>query len=250
MKTTEQIKQEIVTILEMITKTYKAFGFEFRVELSTRPEKRLGTDEVWDKAEGALASALQAFGLEYKINPGDGAFYGPKIDCHLKDSIGRTHQCGTVQLDFSMPGRFGLSFVGQDNTTHTPVMIHRAIVGSFERFFGIYIEHVAGHFPFFLSPRQIVIFNLAEESKEYSAELHKKFKALGYRVILDDGPDKLSAKIKNYHSDRIPYTLIIGAKEAESKTVSIRDTHGKQRNNVSIDELLGEFSSEVHRFDV
>jgi threonyl-tRNA synthetase len=245
-----QIESEIVRILEMVDKTYKAFGFEYRVELSTRPVKRIGSDEVWDLAESILERALKARGLDFKVNPGDGAFYGPKIDYHLKDSIGRTHQCGTVQLDFSMPGRFELSYVGQDNSAHIPVMIHRAIVGSFERFFGIFIEHVAGHFPFGLAPKQAVILSIADTAKDFSTELNEMLKAKGYRTVLDDGPDKLSAKIKNYHSDRPPYMLIIGAKEAEGRTVSVRDSHGKQRNNVSIDELLKEFEAETRRFEI
>ncbi len=245
-----QIESEIIAILEMIDRTYKAFDFEYRVELSTRPEKRLGSEEIWDKAEAALEAALKARGMEYKLNPGDGAFYGPKIDFHLKDSIGRTHQCGTVQLDFSMPGRFDLNYVGQDNKSHTPVMIHRAIIGSFERFMGIFIEHVAGHFPFALAPRQVVILSIAEESKSFAGEMQSLLKSKGYRSLLDDGPDKLAAKIKNHHSDRPPYMLIIGAKEAEARTVSVRDSHGKQRNGVSIDELLTEFQTETRRFEV
>lgn len=243
--TADQVESEIVRILEMIRKVYKAFDFEFLVELSTRPEKRIGSEAVWDKAEKALELALTNAGLPFKLNPGDGAFYGPKIDFHLKDSIGRTHQCGTVQLDFSMPERFDLEYTGSDNTAHHPVMIHRALIGSFERFMGIYIEHVAGKFPLWLAPKQIDILCIAEESKAFCEKLYEELKTLGYRVHLDDSADKLSAKIKRYQPDKAPYMLIVGAREAEQGVLSIRDRDGQQRQGVSVSALKEELAQQI-----
>jgi threonyl-tRNA synthetase len=244
--TDAQVEGEILRILEMIQKVYTTFGFEYFVELSTRPVGRIGDDALWDRAESALENALNKAGLKYKLNPGDGAFYGPKIDCHLKDSIGRTHQCGTVQLDYSMPGRFGLEYTGSDNASHTPVMIHRAIIGSLERFLGIYIEHVAGRFPLWLAPTQIQILSIAEEAKPFSEKLFEDLKTRGYRVSLDDSPDKLSAKIKKHQPDKAPYMLIVGAREAEQGVVSVRDRDGKQRQGVSVAQLLEELSEQMN----
>jgi threonyl-tRNA synthetase len=243
--TAEQVEGEIIRILEMIRKVYKAFDFEFNVELSTRPEKRIGSDEVWDRAEKALEIALTKAGLSFKLNPGDGAFYGPKIDFHLKDSIGRTHQCGTVQLDFSMPLRFELQYTGSDNRTHHPVMIHRALIGSFERFLGIYIEHVAGKFPLWLAPKQIQILCIADEAKAFCERLYNELKAAGYRVHLDDSVDKLSAKIKKYQPEKAPYMLIVGAREAEQGVVSIRDRDGQQRQGISVSSLKEELAEQM-----
>jgi len=243
--TAEQVEGEIIRILEMIRIVYKAFDFEFFVELSTRPEKRIGAEAVWDKAEKALETALTNAGLEFKLNPGDGAFYGPKIDFHLKDSIGRTHQCGTVQLDFSMPERFELEYTGSDNTAHHPVMIHRALIGSFERFLGIYIEHVAGRFPLWLVSKQIEILCIADEAKEFCEKLYNDLKADGYRVHLDDSSDKLSAKIKRYQPEKAPYMLIVGAREAEQAVVSVRDRDGKQRQGVSVEALKAELTEQM-----
>jgi threonyl-tRNA synthetase len=243
--TAEQVEGEIIRILEMIRKVYKAFDFEFNVELSTRPEKRIGSEEVWDRAEKALEAALTKAGLSFKLNPGDGAFYGPKIDFHLKDSIGRTHQCGTVQLDFSMPVRFELEYTGSDNRTHHPVMIHRALIGSFERFLGIYIEHVAGKFPLWLAPKQIQILCIADEAKAFCERLYNELKAAGYRVHLDDSVDKLSAKIKKYQPEKAPYMLIVGAREAEQGVVSIRDRDGQQRQGISVSSLKEELAEQM-----
>jgi threonyl-tRNA synthetase len=241
--TVEQVQSEIELILKMVKTFYGVMGFEYNVELSTRPEKRLGDNAVWDKAEGALKNALTAQGQSFKINPGDGAFYGPKIDFHLKDSIGRTHQCGTIQLDFQMPQRFELEFSGADNKAHHPVMIHRAIAGSFERFLGIYIEHVAGQFPFWLAPKQVAILTIADESKPFAQELFQQMKEQNLRVMIDDGPDKLAAKIKNVQPLKIPYLVIIGAREAEAKQVSLRLRDGTQKQAVTQDALWAEFKA-------
>jgi threonyl-tRNA synthetase len=245
MCTEDQIEGEILNILEMIKIVYTTFGFEYFVELSTRPASRLGDDATWDKAEGALKNALERAGLKYKLNPGDGAFYGPKIDCHLRDSIGRTHQCGTIQLDYQMPQRFELQYTGADNVSHAPVMIHRAIIGSMERFFGILIEHVAGKFPLWLAPQQIQILSIADEAKSFAEKLYNDLKSLGYRVILDDSNDKLSAKIKKYQPDKAPYMLIVGAKEAELGVVSVRDREGQQRQGVTPAALLEELAEQM-----
>ncbi len=242
--TQDQIESEITRVLEMVRKFYKGFGFDYFVELSTRPEKRMGSEEIWDKAEGALANALKAADLTYKVNPGDGAFYGPKIDFHLRDSIGRTHQCGTVQLDFNMPKNFSLEYVSSDNQMHTPVMIHRAIAGSLERFIGIFIEHVAGHFPMWLAPMQAVILSVSDESVDFANSLFAELKKRGYRVLIDDSSDKLSGKIKKYQAHKSPYMIIIGAREAQEKQVSLRLRDGSQKSNVTMDALLELFAQE------
>jgi len=238
--TTEQIKDEIIRVLGMIRFFYTSLGFSYHMELSTRPEKRIGAEAIWDAAEAALADALKSGGYAYKINPGDGAFYGPKIDFHLRDSIGRTHQCGTIQLDFSMPERFGLEYSGSDNHAHIPVMIHRAIAGSLERFLGIFIEHVAGLFPFWMAPKQFSILTVAPEANDFAFEVRALLQSKGYRVLIDDTNDKLAGKVKRYQPMKIPYTLVIGAKEAQAKQVSIRTRDNQQRQAVSLDDLLNE----------
>lgn len=243
--TEEQIETEILQILEMINKVYTTFDFEFSVELSTRPEGRIGTEQMWDQAEEALSNALKKAKLSYKENPGDGAFYGPKIDFHLKDSIGRTHQCGTVQLDFSMPGRFDIEYTGADNKSHNPVMIHRAIIGSFERFLGIYIEHVAGRFPLWLAPTQLQILTISDAAQDFGRKLYFQLKEAGYRVELDDGPDKLAAKIKRFQPTKAPYMVLIGGREAEQGVVSLRDRDGNQRQNVSVNAFMEELKEQM-----
>jgi len=241
--TENQIEDEINKILKIIDFVYKAFDFSFKVELSTRPEKRIGSDEVWDMAENALKNSLEKSGLEYQLNPGDGAFYGPKIDFHLQDSIGRTHQCGTVQLDFSMPERFGLTYTSSEDTEKTPVMIHRAIIGSFERFLGILIEHFEGKFPFWLAPEQVAIMTISNDQRAYALEIAEKLQAKGYKVIVDDSSEKISYKIRKYQLLKVPYMLPIGSKEMESKVLSIRDLSGKQRHGVSFEELINELQN-------
>jgi threonyl-tRNA synthetase len=221
--TPEQIEEEVGKVVKFIFDMYRDFGFEeFRVELSTRPESRVGSDEVWDKAESALANALQMLGVEYKINPGDGAFYGPKIDFHIKDAIGRTWQCGTVQCDFSMPARFDLEYVGADGQRHTPVMLHRALLGSMERFIGILIENYAGDLPLWLSPEQIRVLPVSDKTIEYAQKVTDELKAQGIRASLDDRNEKLGFKIRDGELHKIPYLAVIGPKEAESGQVSLR----------------------------
>mgnify|MGYP000938019193 CR=1 FL=1 len=243
--TENQIESEITRILEMVRFFYNTLGFTFFVELSTRPAKRMGDEAVWDKAEAALERTLKAARIDFKVNPGDGAFYGPKIDFHLKDSIGRTHQCGTVQLDFQMPGRFELEYTGTDNTTHTPVMIHRAIAGSLERFMGIFIEHTAGHFPMWLCPTQAAILTISEESVKFAHELRAKLESEGYRVALDDSNDKLAGKIKHFQQAKVPFMIVIGAREAEARVVSLRTSSGEQKQGLSVEALLEEFRKQA-----
>jgi threonyl-tRNA synthetase len=242
--TEDQMEGEILRILEMIDKFYTLFGFEYRVELSTRPEKYIGSPELWDKAEKTLADALGKVGREYQLNPGDGAFYGPKIDCHLRDSLGRSFQCGTIQLDFSMPARFGLEYAGTDNSAHTPVMIHRAISGSLERFLGILIEHYGGRFPFWLSPKQVGLFTVTEAANPYAHEIFDELKKAGYRCFIDDSSEKLSAKIKKYQSMKVPYSLILGAKEAADKKISLRLRNGEQLSGLTLQDFLARLHTE------
>ncbi len=242
--TEDQIEGEILRILEMIDKFYGLFGFEYRVELSTRPDKYIGELESWNKAETVLAEALKKVGREYQLNPGDGAFYGPKIDFHLKDSLGRSFQCGTIQLDFSMPGRFGLDYAGSDNTAHTPVMIHRAISGSLERFLGILIEHYGGRFPTWLSPKQVGIFTVTEAANDYAHGIFDELKKDGYRCFIDDSSDKLSAKIKKYQSMKVPYSLILGGKEATEKKISVRLRNGEQLSGLSLQDFIERLRAE------
>ncbi|MBK6766808.1 MAG: threonine--tRNA ligase [bacterium] len=219
----EQIEDEVSKVVSFIFEMYRDFGFaEFRVELSTRPESRVGSDEVWDQAEAALANALNALGIEYKLNPGDGAFYGPKIDFHIKDAIGRTWQCGTVQCDFSMPARFELEYVGGDGGRHTPVMIHRALLGSMERFIGILIEHYAGDLPLWLSPEQIRILPVSDKTIEYAQQITNELLAQGIRATLDDRNEKLGFKIRDGELNKIPYMAVIGPKEAEAQQLALR----------------------------
>lgn len=242
--TTGQIESEISRVLKMVRQFYATFGFTYNVELSTRPERRIGAEEVWDRAEAALAEALKGAEQDYKLNPGDGAFYGPKIDFHLKDSIGRTHQCGTIQLDFSMPERFGLHYTGSDNTEHTPVMIHRAIAGSLERFLGILIEHYAGKFPFWMMPKQVAVMSITPEAAAYAQEVQQLALKKGYRSVLDDSDDNINAKIKAFQKRQVPYMIVVGAKEMESQTVSLRTRDGAKTFGLSLDTFFDQLAAE------
>jgi threonyl-tRNA synthetase len=224
--TEEQVQEEVVQCLRFGFHLYELFGFEPRLELSTRPAKRIGGDEMWDRAEGALAGALQAEGLAYELNPGDGAFYGPKIDLHMKDSIGRSWQLGTVQLDHSMPERFDLAYTGADNAEHRPVMIHRALMGSFERFIGILIEHYAGELPLWLAPVQAIVLSVSERFNEYGATVHAKLREHDLRVELDDRGESIGRKIRDAELRKVPFMLIVGEREAGEGTVSVRTRTG------------------------
>ncbi len=247
--TEDQISDEITKILEQIDETYKNLGFEnFKMELSTRPEKSIGSDEVWQKAEAALESTLKKSGKEYRLNPGDGAFYGPKIDFHLIDSLGRSWQCGTVQLDFSMPVRFDLEYQDSNDQRQNPVMIHRAVLGSLERFMGIFIEHYAGKFPLWCTPEQVRVINISDKQLDYANEVVDQLKAQSIRVELDSRNEKLGFKIREAQIQKVPYMIVIGEKERESKTVSPRFRDGSQENEISIEQFYKSIQQKVADF--
>lgn len=244
--TEDQIEGEVVAFIGTLRKVYADFGFaDIQYKLSTRPPKRLGSDDIWDKAEGALAAALAAQGIDYELQPGEGAFYGPKIEFVLKDAIGRVWQCGTIQVDFMMPGRLGAEYVGEDNARHTPVMLHRAIVGSMERFIGILIEHYAGYFPLWLAPVQAAVLNITGNQAEYAAELAAELVKQGFRVKTDLRNEKIGFKIREHSVQRVPYLLIVGDKELNSRTVSVRTQKGQDLGGFSLPDLIGKFAEEV-----
>jgi len=218
----EQIEEEIVNLIHLIHKVYNLFGFSYTVELSTRPDNSMGSDEVWEMAEGALKKALKAEGIDYALNEGDGAFYGPKIDFHIKDCLGREWQCGTIQLDFQMPERFDLHYIGEDGEKHRPVMLHRVIFGSIERFIGILIEHYAGAFPTWLAPVQVKILPIADAHKAYAEKISKQYEALGIRTQIDGTNEKIGYKIRKAQLEKVPYMLVVGDKEVENNTVGVR----------------------------
>lgn len=237
-----QIEDEIIGVIDLVDYFYQIFGFEYNVELSTRPENSMGSDELWDQATAALQGALDKKGMSYKINEGDGAFYGPKIDFHLKDSLGRTWQCGTIQLDFQMPERFDLSYIGADGEKHRPVMIHRVIFGSIERFIGILIEHYAGAFPVWLAPVQARILPISEKHMDYAYKVKKQLEEAGIRVEVDERNEKIGYKVRDAQMKKIPYMLIVGDKEANENTVSVRTREkgdvGQKPIETFIDEVL------------
>lgn len=217
-----QVKDEIIGVIDLEDDFYKMFGFDYNLELSTRPENSIGSDEIWEMATNALRDALETKGLPYKVNEGDGAFYGPKIDFHLKDSIGRTWQCGTIQLDFTMPEKFDLVYVGEDGQKHQPVMIHRVVFGSIERFIGILTEHFAGAFPAWLAPVQARVIPITDRHGEYARKVEKSLDDKGIRVELDTRKEKINYKIREAQAQKIPYMLVVGDKEAEQGTVAVR----------------------------
>ena len=229
--TPEQIPTEITGVVNLIDKVYKKFGFDYFIELSTRPEDSMGSDEDWEVATNGLKTALENMGLDYIVNEGDGAFYGPKIDFHLRDCLGRTWQCGTIQLDFQMPLNFDLSYIDADNTHKRPVMIHRVCFGSIERFIGILTEHFAGKFPVWLAPVQVKVLPVSEKSGEYARSIYERLFKAGVRVEIDDRSETIGYKIREARQvDRVPFMLIIGEKEAESKTVSVRNIKTDETN--------------------
>ncbi len=245
--TEEQILDEVTSCIKMVYDVYKDFGFSdsIDIKLSTRPEKRIGSDESWDKSEQALAEALQRNELEFQYQPGEGAFYGPKIEFTLYDSIGRAWQCGTIQLDFSMPARLGAQYVAEDGERKPPVMIHRAILGSLERFIGILIEEYAGLFPAWLAPTQVVVMNITDHQAEYVQKLVKTFKSQGIRVISDLRNEKIGFKIREHTLKRIPYLLVVGDKEMEAGDVAVRTRKGEDLGKMSIDSFVAKLQAEV-----
>ena len=239
--TPEQLTDEIVGVANLITSVYDNFGFTYHVELSTRPEDSMGSDEDWEAAEQGLKTALDKLGMDYVINEGDGAFYGPKIDFHLEDSLGRTWQCGTVQLDFQMPLNFEIDYTDADGSKKRPIMLHRVCFGSVERFIGILIEHFAGKFPTWLAPIQVKVLPVSEKSRDYAHAVAQKFDEAGVRVVVDDRDEKIGYKIREARGiDRVPYMLILGEKEAEEGNISVRD-----RSNETVQKSVEDFIAEI-----
>ena len=241
----EQIESEIINLMHLINTVYSVFGFEYTVELSTRPEDSMGDDSVWEMAEGALKKALEHENMPYVINEGDGAFYGPKIDFHIKDCLGREWQCGTIQLDFQMPERFDLTYIGEDGEKHRPVMLHRVVFGSIERFIGILIEHFAGAFPLWLSPIQVKLLTISENQKSYAMSVKEQLEEKGVRVEIDDSDEKIGYKIRNARLEKVPYFAVIGAAEESENTLSITARGGEKLGSFKIDEFLGKITREI-----
>ena len=244
--TESQVQDEVSSFIVMLNEVYKDFGFsEVIVKLSTRPEKRVGSNESWDKAEASLAAALKQNGLEYEIQPGEGAFYGPKVEFTLKDSLDRLWQCGTIQLDFNLPVRLSAEYVAEDNSRKPPVMLHRAILGSMERFIGILIEHHAGAFPLWLSPVQCVLMNISEAQEEYAKEIAQKLQVAGIRVQLDLRNEKITYKIREHSLQKLPYQLIVGDKEVSGRLIAVRTRSGEDLGQMTLEALIGHFKAEV-----
>ena len=244
--TPEQIPDEIAGVVHLINQVYTKFGFDYFVELSTRPENSMGSDEDWEAATNGLKAALERLGMPYILNEGDGAFYGPKIDFHLRDSLGRTWQCGTIQLDFQMPLNFGLEYVAEDGTKKRPIMIHRVCYGSIERFIGILTEHFAGKFPTWLAPVQVKVLPVSDKSMDYAREVANALKVQKVRCELDDRNEKIGYKIREARQiDRVPYMLIIGEKEIESRTVSVRDRATDQTTNMTLEAFAEKLRREI-----
>ena len=241
----EQVKDEIVGVIDLVDYFYKQFGFNYHVELSTKPEKAMGTDEEWEMAIDALKEALEEKGMDYVINEGDGAFYGPKIDFHLEDSIGRTWQCGTIQLDFQMPERFDLTYIGADGEKHRPVMIHRVVFGSIERFIGILIEHYAGAFPTWLAPVQVRLLSITDRSADYIKDLARELENAGIRVETDLRNEKIGYKIREARLQRIPYMLVVGDKEVESRQVAVRSRDEGDLGPMDVKTFVDKIQQEI-----
>ncbi len=243
--TPEQIESEILGVMNLIDDVYKVFGFEYSLELSTRPENSMGSDEDWEMATNALISALNASGKPYVINEGDGAFYGPKIDFHLKDCLGRTWQCGTIQLDFQLPERFELEYTAPDNSKRRPIMLHRVVFGSIERFIGILIEHYAGAFPLWLAPVQVKVINVSEKSEEYAQKVYDKLFENGIRVESDFRAEKVGYKIRQAQLEKVPYMLVLGENEVSGKTISVRTRKGQETKDVKLSDFIKQLKDEI-----
>ena len=245
--TQEQVEDEVIGCLDFGFFLYDLFGFEPRLELSTRPEQRIGSDEMWDRAEGALEQALTRKGLDFELNEGDGAFYGPKIDLHMTDSIGRSWQLGTVQLDYSMPERFGLAYTGSDNTEHRPVMIHRALLGSFERFIGILIEHYAGEFPLWLAPVQAVVLPVADRHLAYARRVSGELAGVRLRAEVNDRAESVGKKIRDAEARKVPYMLVVGDREEEAGEVSVRRRGAGNQGAERIADFVERAAQEIEK---
>lgn len=245
--TKDQIKDEVTGVIKLIDSFYKVFGFDYFVELSTKPENAMGSDEDWEHATNSLREALEAVGLSYKINEGDGAFYGPKIDFHLRDCIGRTWQCGTIQLDFQMPERFDLTYIGPDGEKHRPVMVHRTIYGSIERFIGILIEQYAGAFPSWLAPVQVKVMNITDSQTDYVDKIFETLKEKGIRVETDLRNEKIGYKVREAQLQKIPYMLVLGDKEMQDGTVSVRSRKGGNLGTMSLNDFIAKLLEEIEQ---
>ncbi len=242
----EQIKDEVKNVIDFVDYIYRdTFKFEYGVELSTKPKNSMGDDELWEIAEKSLADALKGKKIKYKINPGEGAFYGPKIDFHIKDAIGRTWQCATIQVDFQMPQRFELTYEGRDGKKHVPVMIHRAILGSLERFIGILIEHFAGKFPLWLSPVQVKLMTVTDRSNEFAEIVKREMEERGIRVEVDNRNESIAKKVRDAQTDKIPYMITIGDKEVKEKCLAVRTLDGKVKFGVKVNDFINDILDEI-----
>ena len=240
----EQIKSEILGVIKLIDEVYGTLGFKYNIELSTRPEDSMGSDEEWNMAERSLKEALDEGGLDYKINEGDGAFYGPKIDFHIEDSLGRSWQCGTIQLDFQLPQRFELEYIGSDGGKHRPIVIHRVIFGSIERFIGILIEHFAGKFPVWLAPVQVKVLPISDNFVEYGSEVIGKLREAGIRCEIDNRSEKIGYKIREARNERVPYMIIVGEQEKTHGNISLRSREGGDEGSTSLEEFIARVQKE------
>ena len=243
--TPSQVKNEIKNVVALIDKVYKVFNFTYHVELSTRPDNSMGSDEDWEMATDALKNALEELNLDYVVNEGDGAFYGPKIDFHIKDTIGRTWQCGTIQLDFQLPQRFELEYVGEDGEKHRPIMIHRVIYGSLDRFIGLLIENFAGAFPLWLSPEQVRVLSLTERNCDYVNEIVARLRREGMRAEADNRNEKIGYKIREALNEKIPYLIIVGDEEEKNKTISIRGRGYENKSGLNLDDFIKRLHEEI-----
>lgn len=243
--TPEQIQPEITNVIKLFNEVYSTFGLKYHAELSTRPENSMGDDASWELATEGLRKALEANHLDYIVNEGDGAFYGPKIDFHLQDSIGRTWQCGTIQLDMQLPEKFNCEYTGEDGQKHRPVMIHRVVYGSIERFIGILIEHFAGSFPVWMAPNQVRVMPITDKQQAYAKEVNDKLFELGYRTQLDDRNEKIGKKIREAQVQKVPFMLIVGEKEAESGTVAVRQRHGGDLGAMTLDDFIARMQKDI-----
>lgn len=243
----EQIEDEIKGVVRIIDEVYKLFGFKYHVELSTRPENSMGSEEDWEIATAALKKALEEMKLDYELNEGDGAFYGPKIDFHLEDSLGRTWQCGTIQLDFQMPQRFNLEYVGEDGQKHRPIMIHRAIFGSIERFIGILIEHYAGNFPVWLAPMQVKILPITDRVAAYAKKIEEELKSANVRCSVNLRNEKVGYKIREAQLEKVPYMIVVGDKEVEDGSVAVRSRKDGDVGTMSLSEFKNKVVDEIEK---
>jgi threonyl-tRNA synthetase len=248
----DQVEQELTTLLKMVKDLYAIFGLQYTAKLSTMPDSHLGDEELWHQAESSLKNALKANGMEFGLKDKDGAFYGPKIDFQIKDSMGREWQCATIQLDYQQPKRFGLSYTGEDGKEHELVMIHRVIYGSLERFLGVLTEHIQGRFPTWLSPVQVQVVSISEQSQKYAEEIYARIRLEKVRVHLDNSDKTLQYKIREAQMQQVPYVIVLGKKEQEGGVVTIRDRTGKQTMGIKLEDFMKSLKSEIgdRRFEL